>query len=352
MLELIVRRVETHPQDIVSWSTPDGEGNTFLTLAAAFYKLSLLWPLVRRQPYFDDQLEPIPLQWRVWDRDIVFMERELAGTESRICLGQETKVIKASEATMQVFKSGMCVGWGEKGTWDVGEVARWAGEGADVLYRDGFMTQPLLHLAVEKRLRDVVAAMLTTTSPIDFTVQDMHGNTPLHCVVIGHLRQKQRKIKRSDEQEQEEEEITRALFSSLFQRIAQRATTASTATMAVSEGSGKCDEIDWKLGRSRRNRGSAHPAGPQRTEEEGEDVLSFCAKHRLLGLVWEEMRRFPSLLASASHTRMPGDRKSYWKNDGGSGGGDVAGICLTYPADAADCAIISDEEKQKYFSLA
>lgn len=313
MLRLFVERVERHPRDLVDWGQGDAEGNDFLTLAASFMKLFVLYPIVKEQPFFADRVVPFQLGWRVWDVDLKLLhekeqedtpererivssgadkkhadhdanmgfveEREgIYDSQSRWCSWIVTvhpmcKLIKESEGTFYLLK---CC-WASKWNPEPEEVAHWCGAaGANPMYRDGCMLQPVLHYFIMHRNIAVVKSLLTTPLDLDFTLRDISGHTPFSCAVVP--RSRGALLHSSAVEREAATHATIQLLSLLLDRLVKEQGRHDVHHVL--------DTILWG-----------------KPKNHNQDLLSLAAQYGVLGPVW---RLFTSPLYEMSH---------YWNKD-------------------------------------
>lgn len=58
LLQLLLRRLERHPEDRVDWALRDSQGDDFLSFSAKCGRLSLFWPLLRDVGFFAAHRQP------------------------------------------------------------------------------------------------------------------------------------------------------------------------------------------------------------------------------------------------------------------------------------------------------
>lgn len=169
MLKLIVDHIERHPNDRANWTRRDFQGNDFLSHAAERQRLACFWAVVKRLPFFDDRMEPIPLSAKVWKWDW-----DDLGKEEQVCFVARQGFIEGSRSTAQLIQA-----W--KASWrpEAAVVQAYVQDGADVMFQGPDMFLPLLHEFTRSSLVDCVAACLGTAAPLDFTILNRWNRTPL-----------------------------------------------------------------------------------------------------------------------------------------------------------------------------
>lgn len=170
MLEYFVERVESHPGDKVSWGQMSNDNYDFLSCAAKYQKLSVVWPIVREVPYFADLLHFIELTKSVWKYDWE-------------ALGDQQKNFVASSGQIEAdLPTGWLVQDCERWEWrpDPEIVLKWSLQGADICFSHKEMSKPILHHFVSSGQVRCVESCLKTTRSIDFTTSAEYGWTPLH----------------------------------------------------------------------------------------------------------------------------------------------------------------------------
>lgn len=174
MMTHIIHRIERSPEDVVSFSYNSKDGYDFISCAARYEKLTALWPLVQRMPYFDDKMEPIPLKRPVWRYDW----EELGETEQqRFTL--EGGVIEANRSTAMLVRECEFSGW-LPARKVVEDCVR---GGADIFFVDLDMNKPLLFHFIINGVVDIVDICLSHAAyPLCFTTTGEFGMTALHCI--------------------------------------------------------------------------------------------------------------------------------------------------------------------------
>lgn len=174
IMRLIVHRIETHPQDVVSWDKKSRDGYDFLSCAAKYQKLSALWPVVMNMPYFADHVDPIPLSKPVWKYDW----EELGDEQTFFVVEQE--MIMAERCTAELVRKCELEEWKPAAA----SVKEMVLKGADVCFTDPEMNKPILHHFINTGLVECVEACLESPNPIDFTVTAEYGWTVLHYMMV------------------------------------------------------------------------------------------------------------------------------------------------------------------------
>eukprot|EP00796_Vickermania_ingenoplastis_P000446 gene446-229_t len=169
MLQLIVDRLATHPDDKVDWGQLNHRGRDFMSWVAAFQDLASVWAIVKDIPFFAKR--PIPISTRPfksnWDR-----------------LGKEQvhftllNGLQPDPPTIKLVR--LCMNPPPKPE----DVQGYVDKGGDVMYEGPEMERPVLHQLILEGRVDCVAACLTTARSIDFAVKDATGLTPLHCACL------------------------------------------------------------------------------------------------------------------------------------------------------------------------
>lgn len=77
MLDLVVRRLQTHPEDLYDFSLTDRCGVDFLSQAAFYGCLAMCWSKVKDFPYYADNLERIPLRNFLIKEDLELLGDEI-----------------------------------------------------------------------------------------------------------------------------------------------------------------------------------------------------------------------------------------------------------------------------------
>lgn len=174
MLQLVVERLEKHPDDRIQWVQEDDEGSEFLSCAARNQQLSLVWSIVRDVPFFAEQTEPLTLL-RVWEWDW-----NALGRDEQVCFSlPEDHYIRADQHTGMLSKLFL------RGNPDPKKVEACVSKGADIFFKVDGLHSPLFHMFVWYGFVDCVRACLTTPSAIDFSTKDISGYTALHCLCFG-----------------------------------------------------------------------------------------------------------------------------------------------------------------------
>lgn len=134
ILAAVVHHAERHPKDIIHWEEENGEGETFISLAAAHQRLSLLYPLVRHMPYFGDRLQPIVLD-KVWKWDYESLDPD---DQNAFDISKASHVWQANRATGQLWTLSF-----EKEP-DVDAIRTAVRNGADVMFSTEGVVCPIL----------------------------------------------------------------------------------------------------------------------------------------------------------------------------------------------------------------
>lgn len=175
MLESILFRIQTHPNDVVDWGLRARNGFDFLSHAAYQERLSLFWPLVRDMPYFADQVEPIDLCSWIWEWDLLTLYEQ----ENNLEFKESPKIVKANRSTVSLIRLCLEKDWNMEGNSVFEEVQQYIAEGADVNFRGPGRECSILHEFISRG--NVVYAKLCLTSdhPIAFTAQNSKGKSIL-----------------------------------------------------------------------------------------------------------------------------------------------------------------------------
>eukprot|EP00796_Vickermania_ingenoplastis_P001104 gene1104-biopygen904 len=178
VLSAVVDRISRHPTDKVDWSMKvryrGWSKVSLLSFAAEHQLLSVLWPVLQIDvSYFADQTEPIRLTSDVWALDWAALGPE----EQRYFNKKKARLIDADEATSRLWFS--CQRYPEP---DYDTIRRCLAAGADVMLKYGGDGMPLLSYFFCYGSMEVMECLLQTPHPIDFTVEDKYGHTPLHFV--------------------------------------------------------------------------------------------------------------------------------------------------------------------------
>lgn len=172
----MVERIETHPLDVVDFSQMNTDGSDLVSLAAALHKLSVVWPIVKRQPHFDDRLDPLRLSWRVWRSDWELLDED----ERKNFSLEGTEIVDVNWGTACLVKRLWEQGWIPNAE----EVERLVCEyKADVNYREPCMLHPIVHCYMQRGGVEVVRAILKTPSTINFEATSVLGMPLLHVLL-------------------------------------------------------------------------------------------------------------------------------------------------------------------------
>lgn len=170
MLQAVVRRLETHPEDVVDWERRDHLRQGVLKRAAENQKLSVVWPLLNNVPQIADRPFALSFVWRAdWDRlsDDEKLEHFTV---------KPHRIIEADPPTARLCQ----LSWQPEAK--SSEIEPCVREGADVCYGKWGETTVLQSFMAQGRV-DAVRACLMTSRPIDFTACDERGRTLLHWLV-------------------------------------------------------------------------------------------------------------------------------------------------------------------------
>lgn len=248
LIQAVVRRVESSPDDVVALGLRDRAERTILDYAVDYQLLHLFWPLVAHLPYYADAIEPIPLgvvwdwDWNqldpAWRQDFVVDERTT------------TTVIRTdSAATARLCRLSWQQSPSETAVRDCVQDG-----GADILFEDPLYRMPLLlHFIHNGCLGCVRECLATPARCLDFTKTDFCGRTALHLICM----------------EGAKAGMVTALLHLLLDRLASP--------------TGSQDRIDWAQG-----------------DYLGRDFITVAAYRRMLSVVWPVLksRQVPYFTAS------------------------------------------------------
>lgn len=167
ILDLIVERIQTHPEDQIDWGKPNFDGQEVLSFASKYQKISILWPRVREFPYYSDRTAPFSFPY-VWSTDWNTLLKEYRNDEYYFDL-QKSKVREVDCHTSNLMK--LC--WKSSDV-QAQDPSVYAGlvdsvrSGANVLIRAEY-DWPLLHWVIGMGRIVCLRAMLQTTQPLDFS---------------------------------------------------------------------------------------------------------------------------------------------------------------------------------------
>lgn len=174
VMQRIVHRLETHPNDIMKWDQKSREGRDFVSSAAFYQRLSLFWPLIKHLPYFADATTPFPLSSRVWAWDW-----EMLGAEEQknFTIEKPDLLLSVPKPTAELLQ--LCF----ESTPCVQQVTACIAAGGDPCFQlPSGMYQSVLQEFISGGQFDCVAACLTSPAPLDFTKVDGAKRTVLHLL--------------------------------------------------------------------------------------------------------------------------------------------------------------------------
>lgn len=242
IMQLIVERIESHPEDIVAWDKKSNDGYDFISCAAKYQKLSVLWPVVMHMPYYSDHVEPIPLTKPVWKYDW----DELG--DEQTCFVMEQEMITAERCTAELVRNCEIKEWKP----DANSVRESVLKGADICFTDPEMNKPILHHFVYTGLVECVEACLETLHPIDFTVTAEYGWTVLHYLTVHN---------------------PPSVVAEILQLILRRLESHHTIDM-----------VNWF-----------------QKDEDGNDFISYAGYYNKLPIIWPLVRNLPSFTTEMSN---------------------------------------------------
>lgn len=248
ILQLIVRRIELHPNDKVSWGKVSEDGYDFISCAAKYQKLSAVWPVVRDMPFYADMLTPLNLTGGLW----LYDWEELGKEQESFCLVGE--IIQADRCTAELVRCCEVHEW----TPSAERVTTFVREGSDVCFLAPDMNKPILHHFIFTGQVECVYACLQTKSRIDFTVAAEFGWTVLHYLCVHN---------------------PPATASAIFSHILAR----------LNHNPG--DIIDWAA-----------------KDDDGNDFISYAGYYQKLSVLWPLAREVPYFTVSENqciHLRLP-----------------------------------------------
>lgn len=233
MLEAIVVRIqEGHSGDEVEWEQLDEEGYDFLSLAADKQRLHILWPVVKQLPGFSTRTAPFFITATVYPFDW-----EQLGEERRFF--SLTSGILDPTATLNALSN--------DGQPNILAIQSCVNDGAKVSHEKPNMKRTILHHFIFRDLVDCVEACMASRKPIDFTVRDVDGYTPLHLACLC-----------------EPQSLASEMLGILSRRI-----------LKFRAG----DKVDL-----------AQP------DSQGRDVFSFAASRGILHVAWACLRELPQVM--------------------------------------------------------
>lgn len=233
ILKIIVRRLETHPEDRVDWKYVDLNGYNFISLAARYQKLSAVWPIILDQPYFSDQVEPLSLCGTVWKWDLD-------------CLNEEEKQCFQYESTHLEDADGPTAKLIEISSKSNPNMDEWKGcisDGANIFYLNPESLTMIFHQCVWKGQMEAIKACLKTPTRIDFSTEDLYRTTVLEYIWANN----------------KSPDTMLEIFELLLIRLQDN----------------PLDIIDWS-----------------RTDSDGDSLLSLVTVLGLLSQVWELLKKY------------------------------------------------------------
>lgn len=240
MLEAIVVRIqEGHPGDQVEWDQLDEEGYDFFSLAADKQLLHVLWPVVKQLPGFSTRTAPFFITATVYpfDWEQLGEERHFFSLTSGILDPTATLDALSNDGKPNLLAVQSCIK-----------------DGAKVSQEKPNMKRTILHHFVFRDLVDCVEACMGSRKPIDFTVRDVDGCTPLHLACLC-----------------EPESLALQMLG-----------TMATRLLKFRAG----DKVDL-----------AQP------DYHGRDIFSFAASHGVLHIAWACLKELPQVMNH--HPRIP-----------------------------------------------
>lgn len=269
MMAHIVDRIERSPEDIVSFSSASKDGYDFISCAARYEKLTALWPLVRRIPYFEDKMEPIPLKRPVWRYDW-----EELGESEQIKFTLAAGMIDASRSTTMLVRECELSGWSP----ELKKVKELVANGADIFFVDLDMNKPILFHFIVNKMVDVVDICLTHAShTLDFTTTGEFEMTALHCIACCSTC--------LGDTDSDPSTDTLRMLSLVLHRLSTHPS----------------DTVNW-----------------EQKDEHGYDFISYAAYYGNLSSFWDLIKNIPPFSTRTSEIELflPVDRRDWEKMEG------------------------------------
>eukprot|EP00796_Vickermania_ingenoplastis_P007682 gene7682-5387_t len=180
MLRAVISRAALHPEkDRFDWEQRYHAGKDMMNSAAAYQKLSIVWPIVRDVDFFREKRhkkERLRLTGLVWAWDWHHLtEEDRAAFDIT-----DAYVVEVEESTAQLVKLSHMRNPDASIAQDFVET-----RGANVLFRAPLLASTALHQFVRRGEWSCTRACLETPHSLDLTQRDAKGNTVLHAIFLG-----------------------------------------------------------------------------------------------------------------------------------------------------------------------